>query len=189
MMRIYLTRHGETVDNAAGILQGQSPGCLNETGREQARMMRDKMAGFPFDALVSSDLQRAVDTAVILNEPHRLPLFQTALLRERDWGTLTGRKISSLRIKPADFPRNVENPAALQIRARLFLHYLLEHFDGQTVLAMGHGYFNRCILAEVLKKVPHDIPRWQNMEIRPFSIENCPDGGMQEFRDDAVSAD
>ena len=45
MTKLFLVRHGETVDNAAQILQGQEQGELNEHGREQAREVRDKMRG------------------------------------------------------------------------------------------------------------------------------------------------
>ena len=50
MTTLYLVRHGETVDNKAQIMQGQTNGQLNETGREQAREVRDKMKDVAIDA-------------------------------------------------------------------------------------------------------------------------------------------
>ena len=90
MTKLYLVRHGETVDNVRQILQGQMQGQLNETGIRQAKQLRDLMASEPIDAFVSSDLQRSVHTATIIAEPHHLPVHTSYLLRERDWGDFTG---------------------------------------------------------------------------------------------------
>ena len=97
MTKLFLVRHGETVDNAAQILQGQEQGELNEHGREQAREVRDKMRGEKIDVFVASDLKRAIDTCRIISEPHGCPkIVTTPLLRERDWGSFTGKYIPNL---------------------------------------------------------------------------------------------
>ena len=55
MTTLYLVRHGETVDNAAQILQGHLQGELNERGIQQAETTRDKLKDEPIDVFVSSD--------------------------------------------------------------------------------------------------------------------------------------
>ena len=55
MTTLYLVRHGETVDNAAQILQGQCQGQLNEKGIEQAKEVCKKMKDCDIDAFISSD--------------------------------------------------------------------------------------------------------------------------------------
>lgn len=189
MIKVYLTRHGETLENAQGILQGHLPGHLSELGKEQVLKLRDKLANTHFDSIVVSNLQRAIDTAQILNEQFQLPIFQTPLLSERDWGEFTGVHITDIRVRPTDFPPRVETPQQLQQRARQFLKFLLEHFEGQVLLVVGHGYFNRCILAEFYGKLPHDIPRWGNTEIREFSLYKLSDKNLQHQQDSEVSAD
>ena len=57
---LFLVRHGETVDNAAQIMQGQTQGALNEQGVRQARRLRDALRATPFDAIISSDLRRSI---------------------------------------------------------------------------------------------------------------------------------
>ncbi|MBR1547211.1 MAG: histidine phosphatase family protein, partial [Prevotella sp.] len=57
---IFLVRHGETVDNARQIMQGHAQGELNERGKEQARMAAQRLAAEQVDAVVASDLHRAV---------------------------------------------------------------------------------------------------------------------------------
>ena len=44
MVKLYLTRHGETLENAAGVLQGQTPGHLSALGRQQAEKLRDSLS-------------------------------------------------------------------------------------------------------------------------------------------------
>ncbi len=55
MTKLYLVRHGETVANAAQILQGWQGGELNETGKAQAREVAEKMKDTEIDAFVASD--------------------------------------------------------------------------------------------------------------------------------------
>ena len=171
MVTLYLTRHGETVENVAGILQGQGAGRLNENGLRQARELRDRLASETFDSFVSSDLQRALHTARIINEPHRLHIVPTVLLRERDWGEFTGLRARDIRVDKNHFPPSVESQGHLGYRARCFIEWLLNHFDGQRVLAIGHGYFNRCIVAYWEQQPVHEVPRWGNAEVRVLHIE------------------
>ncbi|MFA6820321.1 MAG: hypothetical protein WCR53_07225, partial [Bacteroidaceae bacterium] len=58
----------------------------------------------------------------------------------------------------------------------------------QVLLVVGHGYFNRCILAEFYGKLPHDIPRWGNTEIREFTLDKLPDNNILKEQDSEVSA-
>ena len=76
------------MDNVRQIMQGQTQGELNEKGREQARQVAERLAGEQVDAVVASDLHRAIQTAEIIAAPHDLPVLTTPLLRERDWGGL-----------------------------------------------------------------------------------------------------
>ena len=123
MTKLYLIRHGETIDNARQLMQGQTQGALNETGYEQARQLALQLKDEPINAFVSSDLQRAIDTCRILAEPHGKPLFTTPLLRERDWGSFTGRFIPDLKdIKP--WPDDIESLEAMKARAGRFLDFI-----------------------------------------------------------------
>ncbi len=168
MTTLLLVRHGETEDNVNQILQGQTDGKLTTKGIEQAKELRDKLANYHFDAILSSDLQRAVDTAKILNEPHHLNLEQTKLLRERNWGDFTGRFIPD--IQEEKFPDNVEPIDEMFSRATNFLTFIKTTYPDQKILAVGHGLFNRCIQAVYHKKTIRDIPRMVNAEVRILEL-------------------
>ena len=107
MTTLYLVRHGETVDNANQIMQGQTQGELNENGIRQALEVSEAWKDRPIDVVIASDLKRSIDTARIIAEPHGLEVVTTPLLRERDWGGFTGRFIPDLKneVWPDDIER------------------------------------------------------------------------------------
>lgn len=161
---IFLVRHGETVDNARQIMQGQTQGCLNDKGRQQARLVAERLASEPLDAVVASDLRRAIQTAELLAEPHHLLVVTTPLLRERDWGGFTGRYIPDL--KGEAWPDNVESEEALLLRARAFLLYITATYPGGRVVAVGHGIINKAILAVYAQCPMREVQRMLNAEVR-----------------------
>jgi len=168
MTRLFLVRHGETVDNARQLMQGQLQGALNAKGTAQAEDVARQLQDEHFDAIIASDLRRAIQTAEIIARPHQLPVVTTPLLRERDWGDFTGRYIPDLRGLP--FPDNVETTEQLLLRARRFLDYIGITYAGQQVLAVGHGIVNKAIQAVLLGKQMRDIGRMANAEVRVLNI-------------------
>ena len=91
MTKLYLVRHGQTVDNVRQILQGQEQGQLTEEGIRQAEETRDKLKDEPIDVFVSSDLKRAEDTCRIIAAPHHKEVETSPLIRARDWGDCAGK--------------------------------------------------------------------------------------------------
>lgn len=170
MLTLTLTRHGETIENQQGILQGHMEGHLNQTGIEQAGQLRDRLAPTDFDIIVCSDLERTRLTAKIINEKLHLPIAYTSLLRERDWGEFTGTCVKNMSLSPSEFPPSAEKPEQLAQRATHFLAYLLNNYDGKRVLGVGHGYFNRCIQACILQCGVRETRRWDNAETRTFEV-------------------
>ena len=164
---LYLTRHGETVDNARQLMQGQTQGQLNDVGVGQAKQLRERLADTHFDAYVASDLKRAIDTARILAGPEQ-PIDTTQLLRERDWGSFTGRYIPDL--KGEVWPDDIETLDDLLARAGRFLHFVRTRYQGKTVLAVGHGIVNKAIQAVYYGKQMRDVERMTNCEVRILEL-------------------
>lgn len=168
MTILYLIRHGETVDNVAQIMQGQTQGCLTEHGREQAEEVAARLAKKKIDAIVSSDLRRAIQTAEIISTRHGLPVSVTPLLRERDWGSFTGRYIPDL--KDEVWPEDIESLDCLLERAQRFLEYIMTNYEGQTVVAVGHGIVNKAIQAVFYHKPMNQVQRMSNAEVRVLCL-------------------
>ena len=164
---LYLTRHGETVDNARQLMQGQTQGQLNDVGVGQAKQLRERLADTHFDAYVASDLKRDIDTSRILAGPEQ-PIDTTQLLRERDWGSFTGRYIPDL--KGEVWPDDIETLDDLLARAGRFLDYVRTRYEGKTVLAVGHGIVNKAIQAVYYGKQMRDVERMTNCEVRILEL-------------------
>lgn len=94
--RVVCWRHGQTVWNVETRFQGQTDIPLNDTGRAQAVRAARMLAALEPDAIISSDLQRAAETAAALGRITGLPVTQHKDLRERsggEWEGLTGAEI------------------------------------------------------------------------------------------------
>jgi broad specificity phosphatase PhoE len=87
---ILLARHGESDWNRDRRWQGHADRPLTDLGREQARALADRLAATELDAVYSSDLERARETAAIVAEPHQLPVKELSDLREVDVGSWSG---------------------------------------------------------------------------------------------------
>ena len=85
------------------ILQGQMPGRLTEEGISQARQLGDTLPSGYYDCILCSDLQRALDTAFILNEKLQIDLIPMPILRERDFGIYTGKPYG-IKLSPDEPP-------------------------------------------------------------------------------------
>ena len=168
MTTLYLVRHGETVDNARQIMQGQTQGELNENGILQAEEVSREWASKPLDVIIASDLKRSIDTAKIIAEPHHLEVLATPLLRERDWGSFTGRFIPEL--KGEVWPDDIETLENLLSRAGEFIAYVQKTFPGKKVLAVGHGIINKAIQAVYYGKSMSEIQKMTNAEVRTLEL-------------------
>ncbi|KIO34758.1 hypothetical protein M407DRAFT_240563 [Tulasnella calospora MUT 4182] len=117
IVNVYIVRHGETVENAKGIIQGQIDTQLNELGRTQAERLGEVLSGVRFTHAYTSDLSRARDTAqaVVDRQPGGgLELVPDSGLRERYLGDMEGKHGSSMR--RAGVPANAESGEALLAR-------------------------------------------------------------------------
>lgn len=163
---LYLVRHGETVDNAAHIMQGQTPGELNDKGIAQAEEVAARMADHPIDVFVSSDLKRSIQTCEIIARPHHAEVITTPLLRERDWGSFTGKFIPSLPQDLKDWPDDIESIESMKSRAQNFITWLRVTYPGKTILAVGHGIINKALQSVYFRRPMNEIEKMGNAEVR-----------------------
>lgn len=159
---LILLRHGETEWNLTGRWQGQAEDTpLTALGREQARIVARRLAAYPIQAIYSSDLVRAFETAQIVGQVLGVELIPEPGLRESDIGAWTGLTWDEI---TARFPDEVaamfagedvrrgggESYGELQARLAATLDRILARHAGQTVLLVSHGAALRSLIAYVI---------------------------------------
>jgi probable phosphoglycerate mutase len=164
--RLILMRHGQTEWNVDGRMQGHIDTDLTEAGRSQAKeAARDLCARRPI-ALVSSDLRRAWDTALILSEHcgADVPLRSDPRLRETslgDWEGLDHTRVEELhpgaqarwRFDATLTPPGGESRIAVGARAVPVVRELLEELTDWTdrpVILVAHGGLIAALVAALL---------------------------------------
>jgi len=151
-MKIIITRHGETEENAAGILQGHLPGKLSKIGIEQAKKLAYRLKDESFDCIYSSDLARAADTAKEIAEYHEnIPLLFDQRIRERYFGTMEGKSHINLDTitKKTYYAESIEE---LIKRTGDFLDQLKREYQYKNCLIVGHGGSVGALLANLRKR-------------------------------------
>jgi broad specificity phosphatase PhoE len=157
---LLLIRHGRTDWNVAGKWQGLSDIPLNETGCHQAEALAKRLASWPIEAIISSDLQRCVQTAVPLATPHHLQPIFDPIWRERDVGDFAGLTGEEARARYPEVwvntphglvdPPNGETNAALHLRALAAYEKVLAAYTGQMVAIVSHGGTLHTLIAELI---------------------------------------
>jgi broad specificity phosphatase PhoE len=162
---LYLVRHGATDANLRRpyVLQGRGMDLpLNDRGRRQAQCVRKLFERTTIAAVYSSPLQRALDTARAIAEPHRLDVATIDALIECDVGRWEGMAWEQIR---EEFPREYEDFQRDQsqfpylggetyrdvsLRALPVVAELLERHAGRSVVAVAHNVVIRACLATLL---------------------------------------
>ncbi len=130
----YFLRHGETPENQAGVLQGQTDTTLTPSGRRTAEEAGRLLADRELGSIYASTLKRAWTTASIVSVMTRAPRFPLPGLMERHWGDYEG-KPKSERPEERD-PEGVETMDAFSARV---LH-AMDSIDGPPpVLVVAHS--------------------------------------------------
>jgi broad specificity phosphatase PhoE len=148
--KLFLVRHGQSAGNAAGRFGGHSPTPLSDLGVKQAEITARMLAKEKIEAIYSSDLLRAVQTAKPLADILDLPIITTTAFRERKVGVLEGLTFDESKAKfPKDYyalvNRNVhhvitdgESYSQLLRRATRELHEVLHTHKGENVVIFSH---------------------------------------------------
>lgn len=161
---ILLVRHGTTTYNETDHLQGLIDNPLNTKGRDEAGRLAARLKATAIDAMFSSPLQRAVETAAIINRFHNLPLTLVPEFSEIDLGEWEGLNYAQAReqfpeihrrwISDPDFPiPGGESFTSVCARTRMGLERILAN-GSRHILIAGHASVNRAILANLLGLSP-----------------------------------
>jgi len=168
---IYFARHGETDFNLFGVSQGQLDTSLNRTGLRQAEQLAEKLKYYKFDAVYSSSLTRAVQTAEAILKYHDNELNLDPRLMEVSKGILQGTKNSQetyddFFADPHKYKGETEEDVFTRITA--FLEDIKE-YKGKNVLVVGHGgilkYLKFCLAGKDIKKDKLTIVDMENCQV------------------------
>lgn len=157
-LQLTLVRHGETEWSRTGQHTGRTDLPLNDRGRQQALDLRKHLEERYFDAVFSSPLKRAAETATLAGMGKSVKYCPG--LVEWDYGAFEGRTTSELAsergghfsIWDTEIP-NGESLEAVGKRADQVLRRLLER--GGSILLFSHGHFLRILAARWLEQPPH----------------------------------
>jgi alpha-ribazole phosphatase/probable phosphoglycerate mutase len=142
VVRIVFETHSLTVDNERGVATGWLGGALSAHGRALARELGERRRDDRIDAVFSSDLARAVETAEIAFGATDIPVFLDWRLRETDYGELNGAPadaIAAERAQRVDVPfPGGENYRDAVARVASFLDDFPDGCAGERVLLIGH---------------------------------------------------
>lgn len=180
-MNIYLVRHGETDWNKERRFQGQVDIPLNHYGIELAEKTAEALREVPFEAVFSSPLCRAAQTARIIMGERSIPFETDMRLKEMNFGSFEGTVIppgvSDRDSNPLYYfwkeperylpPADGESFEALYQRSAEFMREKIFPMENKykTVLIAGHGALNRSILNSVAGLPIEDF--WH------FPLPNC----------------
>lgn len=140
MTKVYVVRHGETDWNRQGRLQGTTDIRLNEQGIAQATACQTYFLENKATAIFTSPLQRAYDTAKIINEPFHLPLQRMTQFRERGFGKAEGMTYEerSKMFPNKKYPDQEPLPQFVN-RLKSGLAVLEERYPKDTIVLVAHG--------------------------------------------------
>ncbi len=149
-MSLLLIRHGETALNVARVLQpADTP--LSARGIAQAEALASRLASMNVQAIVSSDLPRALRTAQAIAAATGAPIETTPLLQERNFGDWRGQPYDGMPINPLtmhEAPPGGESAADFGQRVALaFAHVVQRQAEtGRRTAVVTHGMLIRVLL-------------------------------------------
>jgi broad specificity phosphatase PhoE len=170
----YLARHGESDWNVANRFQGVIDRPLTDRGRRQAHELAEKLADKDVDAVYSSPLRRALDTATIVAARYELEPIQDAGLREVDVGSWAGLSRVDVQARfPEAFERwlrgghgweDGESYDEMSARVLAAVERIARHHQGSDVLLVSHGGPIRAIHAAAAGMHVHEYRRIHPVE-------------------------
>lgn len=199
-MELYIIRHGKTYWNEEKRIQGWADIELTEDGRRVAVESAEGMKDIHFDAIYSSPLKRAKDTACILRGDRNLPVIADERIKEIGFGVLEGADFTQIRgdktskfVSFFEAPEKYEAPEGgetfeeITVRAADFLKEILEkHKEDERVMIVAHGAINKAMMRFFRKNEVKDF--WEGSLQRNcgVTIVDCHDGKYDIIADNKV---
>ena len=199
MPTVLLVRHGHSSANGEGILAGRLPGIhLTDRGREQADQLADRFRGLPVSRVVSSPLERCLETAAPLAAALGVEVTVDDDLQECAYGAWTGRPLGELAKGPlwatvqddpetAQFPTDDRYAAeSLRVMSDRVVAAVRRHDaevkessgDSALWVAVTHGDLLKAVLADATGA---GLGHFQRYTADPASVSAVRFGGRHTF--------
>lgn len=174
MVKILITRHGQTKQNVDGVVQGKDHGEINENGFLQIKELIHRLKNEKITRIISSDIPRCkITTEEILKEIN-VPVEYTSSIREKDNGSLVGKSHKdfswdelegSFETRKAPDGENLEE---VRERGRKFFEEIKKKYqqNNETILIVSHGAFLKIFIGNLLGMKIYD-------SIFKLFIEHC----------------
>lgn len=161
MTRIILVRHGETEWNVGEVFRGRRDVGLNEIGIRQAELVRGYLADWSIEAVYSSPLKRAQDTAKCVANHHGLDVRVADGLVDFDYGVWEGLTHQEVKDRYSRlYERWLKEPHLVRMPAGESLHQVTERARGVlddvvsehrgTVVLVSHRVVNKVLTCSML---------------------------------------
>ncbi|TCS93857.1 histidine phosphatase family protein [Hazenella coriacea] len=154
MLKLYLTRHGETEWNIEKKMQGRKNSPLTSLGIQQAQLLGNRLKETPIDLIYSSPSERAVQTAEIIRGERDIPVINDSNLLEMDLGAWEGQTFDKVKEKdPQEYHHfwyephlyspvnNGETFTKVLERALTSVNQWIQQHKGQQILVVSHSVF------------------------------------------------
>jgi broad specificity phosphatase PhoE len=157
-MKLILIKHGETEEGKKGIILGSLPGTLTEKGKKDAKRIAKtlKRKGFVFNGIITSDLERAKDTAEIIGKELKLQVKANKLLRERRAGIAEGKTEKEINWEEYEKQpllkrkhKGGESFSDVKERAKKFIKSI-KRFRNGDIIIVSHDVFIKMFLSAFL---------------------------------------
>lgn len=159
-MKLYVVRHGETIWNVENRVQGITDIPLTDKGRLDATLLKDLVKDINIDVVISSPLNRAIETAKILTD-NKLPINTDDRIKERDWGLNEGANIDDVDkwdcwdVILNTRVQNIESIQDFMYRVSSFLEDIKVRYKDKNVLVVTHSAVIR-VIHYMLGTIPED---------------------------------
>ena len=174
-MKLYVARHGQTLWNLSGRVNGITDTVLTENGIMQAEQLAEKMKEKNIDIIVSSPLKRALDTAEIISKKCQTEVITDSRLTEQNYGIFEGMSSKNpefLENKKCFAHKYPGGESMMQVAARTYalIEEMKDAYKDKTVLFVCHGGVCR-VIATYFRDMT-------NEEFFLYKMENC---GIEEY--------
>ena len=176
--RFVVMRHVKTEWNQEKRIQGHRNSPLTHEGRQHAKKWGILLRDYSWQRIIVSDLDRALETAAIINAFLQVPIIKEPRLQEQDWGKWTGKTLSMVKKELSELlekqersgwdfcPPGGEDRHTVWARSRKALKEATEKWPGEQLLVITHEGVIKCLIygfmdREFLPTEPSILNPWR----------------------------